>query len=111
MTPEAFLAAFAEQLNHLARRRLLTQDWLLKDWNASSWLHARICGALVRAVPPLYTPMIDVKWSGRFKPDLCICDEADRTIGVVEYESTNSSDERLVVKDLKHIEDAILAEL
>src|SRR5262249_36461328 len=71
----------------------------------------RIWGALVRSVPPLFTPMVDVKWSGMFKPDLCICDEADRTIGVLEYESTNSSDERLVVKDLRHIEDAILAEL
>jgi hypothetical protein len=55
--------------------------------------------------------MVDVKCSGVFKPDLCICNEADKAIAVVEYESTNSSDERLVVKDLRHIEDAILAEL
>lgn len=111
MTPDNYLTAFADQLNRLAERRLLTQDWLLKDWNDCSWLHARIWGALVRSVPPLYTPMVDVKWSGMFKPDLCICDGADKTIAVVEYESTNSSDERLVVKDLRHIEDAILAEL
>jgi hypothetical protein len=45
MTPTAFLAAFAEQLNRLAQRRLLTQDWVLKDWNDYSWLHARIWGA------------------------------------------------------------------
>jgi hypothetical protein len=111
MTPNAFLAAFAEQLNSLADRGFLTQDWILKDYNDCSWLHARIWGALVRAVPLSCTPNVDVKWTGDFRPDLCICDERDKVAGVVEYESTNSSDERMMEKDLQHFEAEILAEV
>jgi hypothetical protein len=111
MTPDAFLAAFAEQLNMLAGRGFLTREWILTDYNGWSWLHACVWGALVRSVPPTYVPMVDVKWSAGFRPDLCICDEAEQIVGVVEYESTNSSDERLMEKDLRHFEEAILAEL
>jgi hypothetical protein len=109
MNLEGFLASFAGEMNDLAGRTLLTWAYFLDGcWNGSSWLHARMFGALVRSVNRPCIPMVEVRWSQCFIPDLCIVDEKDRTIGVIEYESTNSSDERLMEKDLVHFERAIL---
>lgn len=112
----SFLEAFASELNWLAGRRLLLRTWLLDgSWNRYSWLHARIFGALVRSVSKPFVPMIETKWNRGFEPDLCIADpdrclvdEFNSLVGVLEYESTNSSDERLFGKDLWHFEKEIL---
>lgn len=48
-----------------------------------------------------------MKWSGWFKPDICVVDDQDHTVAVVEYESVNSSDERLMGKDMRHFQRAI----
>jgi len=108
MTYESFLDAFASEINVLADQNLLRWESLLDgSWNQQSWLHARIFGAMVKAVRQPASPMVEVKWNQGFVPDLCLVDNGDNVIGVVEYESTNSSDERLVGKDLLHFENAI----
>src|SRR6266702_2292166 len=98
MTANSFLRSFAAEINKLADRGVLTWAWFLDgSWNSKSWLHAIMFGTLVRSVPPPYIPMVEVKWSGRFKPDLCILDKrCKQEIGLIEYESTNSSYERLM---------------
>jgi hypothetical protein len=48
-----------------------------------------------------------VLWHQGCKPDLCTVDECEQTVAVLEYESINSSDERLMGKDLDHFEAAI----
>jgi hypothetical protein len=109
MTPEDFLRSFADEINDLADRRLLAwKHFLDGSWNANSWVHARMFGALVRAVRRPLVPMVEVFWNRQFHPDVCLVDNQDMIIGVVEYESTNSSDERIVAKDLAHFESAIL---
>jgi hypothetical protein len=109
MTVADFLSCFAAEINELADQNLLSWDSLLDGrWNGNSWLHARMFGAMVRAVRRPAFPMVEVKWNGGFVPDLCLVDGRDKVIGVVEYESTNSSDERLVGKDLEHFEAAVL---
>jgi hypothetical protein len=109
MKVEDFLCSFAGEINDLADRKMLTWAHLLDgSWNKNSWLHARMFGALVRSVNRPYIPMVEVFWNQGFHPDLCVVDLQDVTIGVIEYESTNSSDERIVAKDLAHFESAIL---
>ena len=96
MTAIDFIQSFAEQINLLADRRLLTWQWLLDgSYNKYSRLHARIHGALVRSVDASYIPLVEVKWNRSFRPDVCVADDQERDIGVIEYQSTNSSDERL----------------
>ncbi|HWG43292.1 MAG TPA: hypothetical protein VN688_10940 [Gemmataceae bacterium] len=109
MNLDRFLGNFAVEINDLAARRLMKWAYFLDgSWNRYSWLHARMFGALVRSVSRPCVPMVEVKWGRYFRPDLCIVDESDQTIGIIEYESTNSSDERLMEKDLVHFERAIL---
>lgn len=109
MTYESFLESLSIEINELADQGLIRWESILDgSWNRQSWLHARIFGAMVKAVRRPASPMIEVKWNRGFVPDLCLVDIQDKVIGVVEYESTNSSDERLVGKDLSHYETAIL---
>jgi hypothetical protein len=108
----SFLSALASEINELSARKLFTRGWILDgNWNKNSWLHARVLGALARSVPRPWVPMMEVKWHRWFRPDLCIVGETDSTVAVVEYESTNSSDERMFGKDLRHFETAICAYL
>jgi hypothetical protein len=107
---KTFLDAFGSELLALSEMGLLPENCVLDgSSNARSWLHAKVFGALVRAVQRPLVPMIEVKWNKGFCPDLCVVDESDSVVAVVEYESTNSSDERLVGKDLRHFEEAIQA--
>ncbi|MBI1918439.1 MAG: hypothetical protein HYS12_27425 [Planctomycetes bacterium] len=105
---EEWLERVAQELNDLGQRKAISQAWFTDGcWNRYSWLHARVGGSLVRSVERPFIPMVEVIWHRGFKPDLCIVDERDVTVAVIEYESTNSSDERLFGKDLAHFENAI----
>ena len=108
---ESWLHNLSTGLNELGNTGLFSQTAFTNGhWNRYSWLHARMLGAMVRAVPTPFTPMVEVKWHGRFTPDLCLarCDDGrDRVYAVIEYESTNSSDERLQGKDLRHYLESI----
>ena len=106
---EQWLAKVADELSYLGQQRALTREWFTHGkWNKRSWLHSRVLGALVRSVEHPLIPMVEVRWNQSFRPDLCIFDEHNYMIGMVEYESTNSSDERMMDKDIKHFETAIL---
>ncbi len=110
---KSWLARVADELNDLGKRDALFQEWVVNgDWNRNSWLHARIFGALIRSVDKPFIPMVEIKFGRRFKPDLFIVkpvpwSKDDDEIAVIEYESTNSSDRRIVEKDLSHFEWAI----
>jgi hypothetical protein len=106
---DEWLAKVARELNCLGRQGALTQEWFTDGkWNKRSWLHARVWGTLVRSVQPPLVPMVEMAWARSFRPDLCIMDAHDHMIAMVEYESTNSSDERLMSKDIRNFEKAIL---
>lgn len=106
---EQYLATVAKELNGLGKRELFKQEWLTNGkWNQYSWLHARMLGILVRSVKTPLFPMVEARWDGNFKPDIQVVNEDDDTIAVIEYESTNSSDQRLMIKDIDHFEKAIL---
>ena len=106
-----YLDVLTGELSDLHQRGLLPPECVTDGtWNQNSWLHSRVLGALVRAVERPLVPLVEVGWSRNFCPDLCIIDESDTVQAVIEYESTNSSDERLFGKDIWHFEEAILAE-
>jgi hypothetical protein len=103
-----FLARLADELNALAvQGQFPTAALTNGGWNKYSWLHARVWAAMTRSVPAPLTPMLDVRWNANFKADLCAVRANDQTAAVIEYESTNSSDERVLLKDLAHFEAAI----
>jgi hypothetical protein len=109
---QAFLGSLARELDDLSQMGLFRPDHITDGtWNQSSWLHSRVFGALVRAVQRPLVPLVEVGWSRNFYPDLCIIDNADAVQAVIEYESTNSSDERLIGKDIWHFEEAIIAQV
>lgn len=106
-----YLWVLSGELRDLHERGLLPTEAVTDgNWNQNSWLHSRLFGALVRAVERPLVPLVEVGWSKGFCPDLCIIDQTDSVQAVIEYESTNSSDERLVGKDIAHYEEAILAQ-
>jgi hypothetical protein len=112
----SFLSSFQAEIDDLVERRFLNAESITDgSRNYQSKLHARMLGALARAVQRPLVPLIEVKWSQRFCPDLCVVDDVvdanERIVAVVEYESTNSSDERLEGKDLSHFEEAIIGNL
>lgn len=106
---DLWLTAFAARLSALGQEKMLARDW----WTTRkalpySWMHARIWGALVQTAPTGFVPMVDGRWDGGFKPDLMLCTSGEQTAAIIEYESPNSSDERLMMKDLQHFRSAIL---
>lgn len=106
---DSYLNALNTEISDLHGRGLLPTEAVTDGtWNRNSWLHSRIFGAVVRVVRRPLVPMIEISWSKGFCPDLCVADETDKVLAVIEYESTNSSDERLIGKDICHYEDAIL---
>lgn len=104
---EQWLANVAGELNDLGRQGAFSRSWLTNgNWNKQSWLHSRIFGLMARAVERPLIPHIEVRWHQAFKADLTV-DYRDQVISIIEYESTNSSDERLMAKDVTHYEKAI----
>lgn len=80
----------------------VTEEWMVDPyWCGSRWAHAMICGALVRAVPEHLTPLVEAGMSREFRPDMTIIDSGRNEIAVIEYESVNSSDTRLITRDVR----------
>jgi hypothetical protein len=106
---ERWLGKVADELNYLEQQGVLTREWFTDGkWNKHSWLRARVLCALVHSVQHPLIPMLKAKWGQSFRPDLCIVDNYDYMVAIAKYESTNSSDERLMDKDMKNLERAIL---
>jgi hypothetical protein len=108
-----WLTRVAFELNDLGKRGALSQEWFKNGaLNQYSWLHGRIFGALIRSVDIPFIPMVEIRFGRYFKADLMVvkpksCSKADDEIAVIEYESTNSSDQRIWDKDLPHFEWAV----
>jgi hypothetical protein len=105
-----FLEQFAHKLSELYTSGHFTDQWLLDGrYNKDSRLHARLWGALIGAAPPGYVPNVEllVHTPGRgersFKPDLIICNSADKQEMMIELESTNSSDQRVIYRDIDRL--------
>jgi len=100
---------FAEEIRTKVQKGFLNREWVTDGiWIEQRWLHAAMWGALIRAIPDGYLPLVEPSISSDFKPDLVVINDKHEKVAVVEYESSNSSDERLVAKDLRHYEQAIL---
>lgn len=85
-------------------------QWLTRgDSNKAGWLHGRVWAALTQSVPKGYVANSEVRLSTpggpgtSFKPDLLVCDGADSPILAVEFESTNSSDRRVLTRDIARL--------
>lgn len=107
---EQWLTNLADELNYLGQQGAFSQTWLTDGrLNKQSRLHGRVFGAMIRAVERPLIPMVEIRWNQSFKPDLCVADKDNNIIAVIEYESSNSSDERLMDKDINHYKKAILS--
>lgn len=113
LNAETLLEGIAVQLSKLSQNKLISQEWLIDGiYNQKNWLHGAIWGALIKSVPDQYLALVESRFAGyplNFKPDLSIANSEEEKISIIEYESTNSSDERIIVRDLKRYHDAILS--
>jgi hypothetical protein len=105
-----FLGNFASELGVLKRSELLSEEWLIDGaWNRQSWLHGRVWAALVRAVPRRYVPNIEISLptpnsaQSSFKPDLLVCDAENTLKLMVDLESSNTSDHRVLDRHLDRL--------
>lgn len=104
---ETYLRDFAKIVQ---AQELINDEWVCDGyWCKNRWLHAAIWGALVKAVPGGLIPLVEPSMDCNYKPDLVMIDNHLKKHVVVEYESSNSSDERLVLKDLAHYKADILS--
>ena len=105
-----FLSLFAKRICKLYNSHHLSDQWLTDGrYNQEGWLHARLWGAMTKAVPDEYVANLEVlvHTPGRkeksFKPDLTICNSKDEREMIVELESTNSSDDRVIYRDIDRL--------
>ncbi|GEM_PF-6588661 len=102
-----FLKQFAQEIVALRKSGHFSDDWLLDGrYNHYGRLHGRLWAAMVRAVSENLVPNLEVrlqKGKRKFKPDLLICGRKDVPKLMVELESTNSSDWRVITRDIPRI--------
>jgi len=95
------LQTTSKKLEELTAQGLFGNEWLLAGKKITgSLLHGRVWAVLSQSVMPPYYPIIEARFGRSFRPDLCVTDQSDKIIAIVEYESVNSSDERIEGKDL-----------
>jgi hypothetical protein len=100
---------FSSNIRNRVKGGYLSSDWVTDGyWIDQRWLHGTFWGALVSAGPENSMPIIEPTIMRGFRPDLVFINSNHEKIAVIEYESANSSDERLVLKDLRHFREAIL---
>lgn len=119
---QEFLSKFAEYLGSLRTNRLLNDDWVNKyEYQKKHFLHSLICGTITRVAGEMgYAPLVELGWrrpssekaflstrkirqiGSEFKPDISLLNISSKEIeAIVEYESLNSSDERIVERCIK----------
>jgi len=104
------LQNFATELDALGKSGCFSSEWLLAHtYNRGSRLHSRVWGALVAAVPHGYARDIERRLQTpdrsqrNFVPDLVISTNDSIADLVVELESTNSIDQRVVDRDIDRL--------
>lgn len=111
---KTLLEGFSREIQRYRKNGQFSAQWVTDGyWIDQRWLHGAVWGALIRAVPNENLALVEPTLSKGFKPDLVILAkekefEEPHKVAVIEYESSNSSDPRLVEKDLKHFYRAIL---
>lgn len=74
----SYLKSLSNELQDLASRKVLAPDAFTDgQWNNQSRMHALVIGALVPTVQRPLVPMVEVKLSRGFCPDLCVMDETE----------------------------------
>jgi hypothetical protein len=109
LVPEV-LAGLASRLRGLQDSGHFNARWVTDGaYNRGGWLHARVWAALVQSIPPGFVPNLEARLPtpGRsetsYKPDVVVCDAANRVTLAIELESTNSSDDRVVLRDIDRL--------
>jgi len=114
-----FLSSFASSLDDAVRERVIEENWLCStEGGDESRLHSRVLGILAKTGFDLnYTVGIEAGFkagkvnprkSNYFKPDIQLWKE-HKLIFLIEYESANSSDSRIIDKVLDHCYHALNA--
>jgi hypothetical protein len=110
-----FLVAFARNLNQAMDETVIEEHWLRsREGGDQSRLHSRILGILAKTGFGLkkYTVAIEAGFrvgkSRSFRPDIQFW-EKDKLRFLIEYESTNSSDSRILDRDLDYCYHALNA--
>lgn len=105
-----FLERLAQKLRMLRRTGHFSDEWLLDGtYNSAGRLHGRLWGAMIQAVPDGYVPNVEERLatpgycSSSFKPDLIVAGPSDELEMMVELESTNSSDRRVIYRDIRRL--------
>lgn len=104
------LDGLASRLRGLQQSGHFDARWVTDGaYNHGGWLHARVWASLVQSIPSGFVPNLEVRLPtpGRsqtsYKPDVVVCDAADRIALAIELESTNSSDDRVVLRDIDRL--------
>ena len=106
---DVFLKTIANNLSKAIKHNILPTEWFSSNsGNRESVLHARVLAILAKSGCDLkYVVEIEPGFKpacGRqFRPDLQLW-RSDHQSFLIEYESTNSSDSRILWKDLPHFE-------
>ncbi len=108
-----FLATLSKNFNDALRRNVIPSDWLntTADGNVDGKLHSRVLGLLAKTgfeldyVVEIESGFTPVK-ARQFHPDVQLW-KSDRPVFLIEYESTNSSDERVMDNKLQHYVDSL----
>lgn len=102
------LGKFAANIRARVAEGFLESQWVTDGfWNEQRWLHGAFWGALTMAAPEGTMALVEPGISRNFRPDLVFINTRREKVAVIEYESSNSSDERLIAKDLWHYRTAI----
>lgn len=102
------LGNFAANIRARVKEGFLGPQWVTDGfWIEQRWLHGAFWGALTMAAPAGTMALVEPGISRDFRPDLAFINTRREKVAVIEYESSNSSDERLIAKDLWHYRTAI----
>lgn len=102
------LGKFAANIREKVAEGFLGPVWVTDGyWIEQRWLHGAFWGALTMATPGGTMALVEPGISRDFRPDLAFINKRHEKVAIVEYESSNSSDERLIAKDLWHYQTAI----
>ncbi|WP_019644294.1 hypothetical protein [Novispirillum itersonii] len=97
------LGTFAANIRARVAEGFLGPEWVTDGfWIEQRWLHGALWGALTMSAPAGTMALVEPGIRRDFRPDLAFINPRHEKIAVIEYESSNSSDERLIVKDLWH---------
>lgn len=113
---EEILQSFAKTIQTRTAEGFVSSEWVTDGyWIEDRWLHGAFWGALAAAAPAGTMALVEPGMGRGFRPDLAFIKPPEKghdygkMVAVIEYESSNSSDERLIAKDLAHYREAMMS--